>query len=60
MQELPIACTLSGDDLAARTRDLAALAGRALRSRTAIEGGDVVVDVTGPPAARPVSAELFA
>lgn len=38
--DTPIACTLSPDQYRNRTADLAALAGRALRSREPIAGGE--------------------
>jgi hypothetical protein len=95
--EPPIACTLSRSDYADRTRELAALAARALRSREPTPDGErlvfadteqieselraaiaaeasccsflrmdlvrrgegLVLDIAGPPEARPLISELF-
>ena len=38
--DLPIACTLGPEELRARTGELSALAGRALRARERIPGGE--------------------
>jgi hypothetical protein len=97
VMDTPIACTLSPDQYADRTGELAALAARALRTREhtaagerltfidtseierelraviaaessccafltmdlARTGAGLVLDIAGPPDARPVIAELF-
>ncbi len=59
-RDAPIACTLGPEDLRARTRDLAGLARRALRSRAPIDGGVRLTFARGAEVERELRAAVSA